>query len=333
MPAANVENFPGVIGTFMGRDALRLVVSRLELGPADTVLLPAYLCTEVLRPFMERCRVQLFDVCPDTSVDPSEVEQRLIQSGARVVLLLNYFGFLQPHRVQIKQICGNRNALLIEDCAHSLLTAGSGETGDMIIHSFRKILPLPDGGGLRPNSHPERFNPRFRSRALSNILSVLIMLKSLLRVRSLAFSRAGLSARTDNLIPTAPSVQRNLRCLPMSSFARNRLRRLDFGKIIARRRSDYEFWSKWVLKRDGLRPLFPNLPAGVCPLGFPVLVHDRHALKTRLEHAGVLVRTHWHLAPTVGPEFVNSHRLADQSLTLPLYPEFGEKERLRVQNL
>ena len=89
--------FPGVIGTYMGRDALLLAVSSLDLGPDDTVLLPAYLCREVLRPFLGKVRVEYYDVRPDLTVNPEYIELKLIQNRVKMMVIINYFGFL--HRI------------------------------------------------------------------------------------------------------------------------------------------------------------------------------------------------------------------------------------------
>ena len=325
--------FPGVIGTFMGRDALRLAVSALGLAPSDVALLPAYLCVEVLKPFLANCRVEFYDVGRDTAIDPAELERLLIRHQPKVVLFINYFGFLQPARAQIKDLCIRHGARLIEDCAHSLLTEGSGATGDWIIHSFRKILPLPDGGGLKVNNGSELPHPRFRPRIYADLLSLLIVIKSAVKVKSTTFSRAGLTSRAKLLAGAPCSPVEIPRLLPMSIFARRRMRRLDFAVVTARRRDDFQFWLEWSTQTEGVTPLFDRLPPGVCPMGFPALVRNREGVKSLLERRGLLVRTHWHLPESVGGEFVNSRWLAGQSLTMPLYPEFNAADRDRVSGV
>src|SRR2546428_517601 len=103
--AAKVNPFPGVIGTFMGRDAFALAASLLDLGANDTVLLPAYLCREVLKPFLGRTRVEFYDLRSDLTVDPEEIRLKLGQARIKMMMIINYFGFLQPYRKEIKKIC------------------------------------------------------------------------------------------------------------------------------------------------------------------------------------------------------------------------------------
>ncbi|PYS07852.1 MAG: hypothetical protein DMG15_28995, partial [Acidobacteria bacterium] len=48
----DVPHFPYLIGTFMGRDALSLAVSYLDLTKDDTVVLPVFTCQDVLKSFV-----------------------------------------------------------------------------------------------------------------------------------------------------------------------------------------------------------------------------------------------------------------------------------------
>jgi len=121
----------------------RFHLSGLKLD--DTVLLPAYLCHEVLRPFLGKTKVRFYGIKPDLAVDPQEINEIAVKNKVRMMIIINYFGFLEPRRKEIRQICSDRGIILMEDCAHSLLTEGSGEIGDISVYSFRKIFPVPDG--------------------------------------------------------------------------------------------------------------------------------------------------------------------------------------------
>ena len=312
-PRANP--FPDVIGTYMARDALLLAISMLGLNRTDTVLLPAYLCREVVKPFLGRTRVVFYDVKSDLGIDPLEIENRL--KGVKLLLIINYFGFLQPHREQIRELCKKHEVILLEDCAHSLLTEGSGSTGDIAVFSFRKNLPLPDGGGLKFNGGGIRNVASFQPKLYSNALSVMSLLKSFSRIQSSTLSRSGLSQK----LKSSPHT------LPLSTLASNGLGNLSFARIIEKQRADYQYWLDALHDSARTIPLFKALPCGVCPLGFPVAVEDRDGLATRLQKAGVLVKIHWRLPDLIGEEFSTSHRLAKTLLTLPIYPELSHKHR------
>jgi dTDP-4-amino-4,6-dideoxygalactose transaminase len=322
-----VARFPGIIGTFMARDALSLAASYLELAPNDAVLLPVYNCQDVLKAFVRTNRVVFYDVQADLTVNPKEIVAKLERGGIRMMMITNYFGFLQPHRDDIRQICQERGISLIEDCAHSLLTEGSGETGDLSIYSFRKILPIPDGGGLRINRARRPPKVKFHHRVFSDFLSALIIIKEFFNVRSNNFSRARFADHTRKLAPEITSRPKEPRILPLSHFAQKGMTNLFLPEIIERRRKDFQFWQEFCRGRKSLAPIFSDLPKGVCPLGFPVLVQDRRLVESRARKAGIVLRVHWRLDPMLGTECRTSHELASQILTLPLYPELKDRER------
>lgn len=329
---ADPLNLPGLIGTFMGRDALALAAAYLDLGAGDTVLLPAYNCKEVVRPFARRTRLAFYDVRPDLTVDPDELRARIRTTRIKMVLIINYFGFLQPFRKEVKQICAEQGAVLVEDCAHSLLTAGSGDTGDLSVYSFRKLLPLPDGGGLRVNLAGRPPNPRFHPAAYSNVLSVLSSAKSFFNIRSDTFSRAGIANGAENLRSASAPAGNDGRILPLSWFARRGLAKTLRTEIVERKREDFRYWQE-ISHKSGLSPVFGTLPDRVCPLGFPIRIQDRESIVSRARKEGIQLRVHWRLPATVEREYGNSYKLSTETLTLPVYPELGPRERKRITRL
>jgi len=330
-PAANP--FPGIIGTFMGRDALAAAVSILDLGPDDEVLLPAYLCKEVLRPFLGRTRVEFYDVKPDLSVDPETIKQKFAKSRIKIMLMINYFGFLQPYRKELKELCTENGVILIEDCAHSPLTVGSGDTGDIAIYSFRKILPLPDGGGLRINMSGKIPALDFYPVTYSNMLSILILAKLFINVKTEAFSRAGITDKKNDILQDRNSSAKAGRCLPISTFAHNGIGNANFAEITHARRRVFLLWKEALEGKRQIMPVFSDLPPGVCPMGFPVKVQGRDLVKTRAQEKGIHLQIHWILPEAINREFDNSRDLSLHSITLPIDPDLGQTECKEIQRL
>jgi perosamine synthetase len=318
----------------MGRDALRLVAEALHLRPEDHVILPAFACREAIRPFSSRSHAEYYDVRPDLSVDLDRIRSLVARPEARALLLVNYFGFLQPEREAVRTLCAENSVVLVEDCAHSLLTRGSGDTGDIAIYSFRKTLPVPDGGGYRVTSPRLSVVPRFHPRFCSDLLALAILLKSRLRLRSSVFTRAGIESAAETALKDGVPSARNgaRRFLPLSSISRSRMARARCDEIMARKRADFEFWRERV-RPSVVQPIFPTLPDGVCPLGFPILTPNRDSLKESLEACGLLVRVHWRMSPEVQKAFPVCGRISRETLTLPVYPELPDEARRRAAEL
>ena len=323
--AGHVPQFPGLIGAFMGRDALTLAVSYLDLTDHDTVLLPIYTCQDVLKSFVRKCNVVFYDVGHDLTIDPGELRTKIDKAGrVRMVLITNYFGFLQPYRREIKEMCATRDIAVIEDCAHSLLTDGSGDTGDFSAYSFRKILPLRDGGGLGVAGTVKSSPPHYRRRIYSDVLSCLAFGKSLLDIRTDRFSRARVASQAAQVLPLPSNGDR---ILPLSYFARHRMANISLSDVVRRRRNDFQFWLETTRKNRALVPIFDVLPLGVCPFGFALRAKNRDYLENRAREERIYLRVHWRLDPTVGSDCRTSHELSKEILTLPLYPELRPRER------
>jgi len=329
------NSFQNIIGTFMGRDALTLAVSYLKLKTDDIVLLPAYLCGVVLHPFLGRARIEFYDILPNLTIDPDIIRDKLKEERVKVVLIINYFGFLQPYRKEIRNLCKNRGVFIIEDCAHSLLTDGSGDIGDINIFSFAKILPIPDGGGLKLNIDTE-YEPTFHPKIYSNFLSILIMLKTRLKVRSDMLSRAWVSSQKqgeDKNLKNEHNLSNTKSVLPISSHAFRGVRNVDTSNIIEKRRTDYQYWQSFAERTDRVLPIFHELLPGVCPLGYPIKIENRDGIKLILQKKGIFLKTHWNLPNQVARVFSSCHELSMHTITLPVHPELTEKDREVIENV
>lgn len=324
---ANVPKFPGIIGTFMGRDALSLVTSCLNLGIHDTVLLPVYTCQEVLKSFTRRAKVIFYDVRPDLTIDPETIRTHLKRGGVRMVLITDYFGFLQPYRGEIRQICDEHGACLVEDCAHSLLTTGSGKVGGFAVYSLRKILPIPDGGGLRVNQEGITVSPEFYPRIYSNMLSLTAIAKARLNIHTEMLSRARICSHASKVTSPANLPKELARTLPLSSFAHSRIVSMSLAEVTENRRADFRFWQEVSSRNPSIVPVLPSLPDGVCPFGFPVRVKNSAAFEAVARKAGIHLGVHWRLDTQLGTECTTSHGLSRQIVTLPLYPYLSDWER------
>lgn len=139
------------IPTFMGSTALSLAARSLQRVGHTSLLAPSYHCGHEIEPFLRaNMKVTLYRVDEHGQVDLNSLDSLLTGRG-EAVLITHYFGF--PQDVQsISTLCKEKNAYLIEDCAHAFLSNRGniplGSWGDISIFSYRKSLPIPDGGAL-----------------------------------------------------------------------------------------------------------------------------------------------------------------------------------------
>ena len=130
----------------LARHALATVFSASHAAPGQKILLPAFICCDLLAPVMKAGLVPLWyaineDLEPEISSS--------IWPSADYVLAINYFGFpqnLTPFRAYAERV----GATLIEDNAHGFLSKdidGSwlGTRAFYGLFSIRKTLRMPDG--------------------------------------------------------------------------------------------------------------------------------------------------------------------------------------------
>lgn len=85
--------------------------------------------------------------------DMKQINELLVTGKFSVLLIIHYFGFWQCDIVRVRSWCDQLGVLLVEDCAHSLLSeyGGSklGTFGHGAFHSLHKLTSAAEGGMFR----------------------------------------------------------------------------------------------------------------------------------------------------------------------------------------
>ncbi len=145
---------PEVVPLDSGRNALRLALQALGVGPGDEVLLQAFTCVSVPGPVLwVGAKPVYVDIDPVTfTMDPDDL-RRKITPRTRAVIIQHTFGL--PGDVDaLVQIAREHNLAVIEDCAHALGSTYRGRMvgtcGDAAIFSFGrdKVISSVFGGAL-----------------------------------------------------------------------------------------------------------------------------------------------------------------------------------------
>ncbi len=142
------------------REAFRAFLAR-NVAPGKRVLLPAYIgwsAREGSGVFDPIAAVGLapafYRVDGSLHLDLADLEQQLA-TGVAVVVLIHYFGHVDPAYREAVALARKYGAIVVEDEAHSMFTdlfAGTcGRLGDVCLFSLHKLLPVAIGGALVVN--------------------------------------------------------------------------------------------------------------------------------------------------------------------------------------
>ena len=295
---------------YRARNAIyHLMRALLETNPGLTVLAPDYNSgNEILAIRAAGAGIRYCPVRGDMQLDPDEVDRYCRIHSPDLLYVIHYAGWPQPMPA-LAELCRRRGMLLVEDCALSLLSDLDGRPlgswGDWSVFCLYKTLPLPNGALLVQNGPrleslerlrlrdpgpasvagrmAELVVQRIRSRA-NSVGAALQMMK-----RGMGCAAGALDVRRANV----GDIGFNLDDvdLAMSRMSSRLLAGMDFAEIKRRRVENY----RRLAERLGRRVIqvFPELPDGVCPLFFPIVVADKHAAATALRDRGVDALEFW----------------------------------------
>ncbi|MBC7603993.1 MAG: DegT/DnrJ/EryC1/StrS aminotransferase family protein [Ramlibacter sp.] len=292
----SVQQVPNVVFTTSGRAALYQAILQLALPPDSVVLVPTYHCPTMVAPIVRAGMRPVFygidaDGLPNLqAVDPDT------SARARAIIVAHYFG-LPRSLTDARAWCDRHGVSMIEDCAHSLFgEAGDrpvGAWGDYSTASISKFLPVSETGLLasaKAPLKPLQLTPRSfisqvkglvdvleigvrhgRLHGLNTTLKHLFDLKN--RRKTNKTSRSPLSGEEsvgDNLMFTSDMDRVGKAPLWVCTQL---ARRLPTGRVVVRRRANFDHYARAFATMKGARPLFKNTTA-TAPYVFPLWVDD-----------------------------------------------------------
>ena len=271
----------------LGRHALAAALRACGIAAGDTVLLPEFICREVL--------AALYTVGAIPAYYPVSPSLALACDAARLpaakaVLAVDYFGFPQD-LAPFKQYCARSGAVLIDDNAHGLLSRDAegralGARGDIGIFSLRKTLTAPDGAALAVNN--EKFAPALAPQLEFDATPAPLSFRIKRGIRGLtpvtgvwparfatACTRFAREVRSGHRIaPSSPDAEVRIpgRAAPSQALL-DVMTYTDVAAESARRRALYRRMSE-VLDPARYPSLFGALPEHVVPYGYPFIADD-----------------------------------------------------------
>lgn len=325
--------------TFTGRVALYHGLATLNLPAHSTILVPSYhQGVEIDTLLAAGYRVRYYRVTEQLGIDFADVERRL-DDTVSALYVTHYFGFPQPLEL-VRRLCESRRLKLIEDCALALLSRDNGtwlgSVGDLALFSVYKTLPVPHGGFLvtqdgqaTPPLSPAPFGSTFVQ--MGDLLQQGLRASGRGRLDRWAVQASRRFTKMirwnrSQTVCSGSGWDPRLLGYAASPWVVRLMRMMDPEAVVARRRANYARLASHL--RPHLACPFPDLPAGTCPLFFPVLVPDRASFQRDLEKLGVQSANWWEPSHPTCPR-----ELAEEvagwrrhCLELPIHQELSAEE-------
>ncbi|GJL54366.1 MAG: hypothetical protein NPIRA02_14980 [Nitrospirales bacterium] len=292
---------------FWARNALFHGLGSLGLNPGDTVLVPAFHCSTVVEPIRHYgCEVIFYNVHRDGVVDFEDLARK-VDSQVKAVVAIHYFGVLQPLQ-KIREFCHHHHLFFIEDCAHLFMGESRegpiGSVGDISIFSWRKFLPIYDGGMLVCNhAQYQRAVPWqglsgwFQVKIVKNLLEKCLSDRATPRLSigpnqrtefpvqgAVSHDGVGEPFHVNTHVPEFDASQLNW---PMSRWSRYITEHIDVSKIMRKRQEHSSILSQALGELPGIRPWSKAGEHRVCAWAFPIVVEHRTDLHVELRKRGI----------------------------------------------
>jgi perosamine synthetase len=297
---------PRVRYFYFARNGLWHLAKLLRLEGQE-ILVPSYHHGVEVEAFLDAgARLRFYRVGRRMDVDLEDVE-RQIGPATKALHITHFVGFPGPVG-EMKAIARKHGLLLIEDCAHALLTRVNneplGQTGDVSVFCLYKGLPVPNGGAVVVNDPRLGNVPALTPPPASSTFS--LMASSLLRNMALRRGRPGRelrrlalrigkgTLRASKIEPVLTGTEHfNRDHLPLG-MTRLALRiglSHDFDRVRETQRRNYLFLRQRLA--DLVPPLFPELPPGVAPFFYPLIVEDSVKTVAQLQARGIEAVEFW----------------------------------------
>jgi dTDP-4-amino-4,6-dideoxygalactose transaminase len=328
---------PHQLHCYLARNGIYHLFRALRPGAGETVLVPDYHSgNEVSAMLATGASLAYYPIRRDFQPDLEALFGLVQRLSVRAIYVIHYLGWPQPVE-EIRALCRERGAILVEDCALALLSETGGVPlggfGDYSIFCLYKTLPVPNGGLLLQNCQalPEIGQLALKPSPAASVLgrSAELLLEALRtrsdRIGGALFSvkrrigSAMRAARVPQVMVGDIGWNPDHVNLGMSRICAALLRRLNYEVIREKRRNNFLLLAQMLEGR--VEFVRTDLPAGVCPLFFPILVRDKHATAQALWDRGIGAVEFWNY----GHPHAKSHTgaearfLRDHVLELPIH--------------
>lgn len=333
-----------------GRSALATAIDVLKLKSDSEILMPATICEVVLSTLLFKgLAIHYYNLTDQLDVDYDDLKKR-ISSNTKAIYVNHFLGRASSIR-QARQICDQFDIPLIEDCAHAFASIHEGQPlgthGDVSIFSYRKFLPVPDGGGLVVNNESLSYDlvqtppVGLKKQAVSAAKIIGLSLASR-GVLPLTLIKRLTGANRQSAIDPAEQVSAEEFSLPQDIqwLSRSVLDKFDYNYMLKQRRNNYRTWLENLRFGSDIAPLFGDLQEGINPYSFPLLIKDREHLIHKMSDYGV------YLEPTLANPVldiasVNTHHndfekvvsITSRLVSLPVHQSLSTKMIQKIISL
>lgn len=298
---------------------------------SKTVLIPAYTCQTVITPFEEAgWHCEYYSVCRDLRIDTDNLLGAVKKHHPSLVVAHPYFG-MDLNDEEMRTLTGikKQGIAVVLDLTQCLFSTRQYSFASFIVASFRKWMPIPDGGYLKNMTgkvnicQPEAENDEFTDRELAAMyLRGQYFGNGEQRTKSISIR---LSKSADHLADS------NIEPHKMSQVAYNLMQNENLEVNQQRRFVNYTYLYQNIRESDKVAKVCKNIDeVTTAPLYFTIFVQDRPSLQRPLAQEAIYAPVIWPMEDE--RVLINDEvkYIYDHILAIPIDQRYDERDMQRA---
>lgn len=303
-----------------GRAALYAIINNIGQTRKDisNVWVPDYICHTVPETIKRTgLKVNVYHLNNEFSVPEELLSSTDLSNNA--IILVNYFGFMFLEPI-IQKIHGfYPDCIVIEDNVQSLNSMFSTSSADYRFTSFRKSLPVPDGGWVLTRHsmrQPTKINGFSQYKIAGGILKSLRHYHCFDDSLYLQMLEIGEKKIDDNIDKR------------ISQFTIDILSETNLYRSNVLRQRNAEFLVE-ELKRLCIEPILP-FTKGIIPLFIPIRLKNRDQIRSALFKKQIFCPVHWPVPEQEYDDYTMGKLLNEEELSLIIDQRYGLQHMQRI---
>lgn len=309
------------------RSAFSLLIKLLNISQNDQVLIPAYHCEEITKPFLLRgIPIYFYPIEKDLQINLSKLKSKT-NSQTKLIIYINYLGWPQKEARGLQLFCQQKKISLLEDNVPVTPQKIKAQNNLFRLYSFRKHAGIPSGGLL---IFPKNLSVKdFSQIVISQNKKTVDILKmgalifrffhqilpwETLRLISYKLHRTG-----ENLLDDTPR--------QISFFSRFLVTHYNWQNCAQKRRTNAEYLLKKIKPLSYITSLVNDVPPDAAPLFFPIIANRARELKEFLLSQGIFTEVDWKWPEYLEKNnFLEAWWLTNNTVYLTIDQRYGKKE-------
>ena len=269
-------------------------IAKAMIGTEKTVLIPAYTCQTVITPFEEAgWHCEYYSITRDLRIDEQSVLTLIDKHLPSLLVVHPYFGMdLNEEETALLTKIKDKGIDVVLDLTQCLFSTKQYPFATFVVASYRKWMPIPDGGYLKNFSkdaiilQPQSENKEFTDREIAAMyLRGQYFGNEEQRTKSISIrlSKAADAIAESNITPHR-----------MSQVAYNLLNEHDVVVNQQKRYANFFYLYEHVPKSERVTKVCKNInDVTTAPLYFTIYVKDRPALQRVLAQDAIYAPVIW----------------------------------------